>query len=164
MAISKPGAIPIRQIIPPQLRYFRIDSYTSTGVLDVNSNPVQWTYEVTEMRKSGVGYAAWVVKLSGWSGVADNFLEDANDGTGRQQSGVDHDAVSPDWEMQPIQISSIHPAVFVRVPYGNPDECWLVPFRGEDGSGIFFSGSGQYKVLQLDGNDDPVWDYVRLHA
>ena len=25
------------------------------------------------------------------------------------------------------------------------------------------AGEGQYKVLQLDENDDPIWDYVRAH-
>jgi len=27
----------------------------------------------------------------------------------------------------------------------------------------FPSGSGQYKVLQLNGADEPAWDYVRAH-
>lgn len=26
------------------------------------------------------------------------------------------------------------------------------------------AGTGQYKVLQLDGSNEPIWDYVRMHA
>jgi len=139
MPRSRP--IPQQQIIPTGVYFFRIDSAAAQSASnDDGGNPTQWIYQVTQMYKSGTGYTQWTAMTGGYSGNGYNFLEDANDGSGRQQNGVDHDTGtmyqdSTSFAMQPLQTNSIHPGVFLFAPSGSTPvvEVWLMPYSGEDG-------------------------------
>jgi hypothetical protein len=121
--------------VPVALRYWKITSSNSTGVEDSNSNPVQWTYAVTEVRKLTVGYGGWSVKDEDVSYTGYNFLEDANTGVGRQQNGINHDGdYPPNYQMYPLQDDSIHPGVFLVEQSNGDIEVWLMPYSAEDGT------------------------------
>jgi hypothetical protein len=141
--MPNPKPVTVQQIIPRGIRNFKITASTATGINDADGNPVQWTYTVSEVYKSGLGYGNWTVRPIGESFTeytnSYNFLEDANDGTGVQQNGVDHDSTHypTNFQMMPLQTNSIHPGVVVNAHDADGNtvyEIWLMPFNGEDGA------------------------------
>ena len=126
----------IRRTAQHTVQVFKITDSDATGVVDADGNSVQWTYDVSEATKGAKGYGKWTLRDGGFTGLGYNFLEDGNDGTGRQQTGIDHNSAdyrAANWQMQRLQTISFHPGILVR----NTDsdlECWLMPYSGEDGT------------------------------
>lgn len=120
-------------------RFIRITASEATDATDANDNPVQWVYDAEEVEKTSAGYGGWTKKTGGWSGKAYNFLEDQNDGSGRQANMVDHDgsAYPSGFKMEPMLNNTPVPAILVPVQDGEDVviEAWFMPVpNGEDGT------------------------------
>jgi hypothetical protein len=119
----------------------RIDGATATSLTDGKSNPVRWTYSATEVEKTAAGYGGWSDKPGGFSGTAYHGIEEANDGSGTEATGADHDATlytDSGFAMTPIQTGAVVPAWLVYA--GGATEAWIVGLIGEWGT--CSSGSG----------------------
>jgi len=181
MAKPRLKSVPAQQIIPDgltayhlqdvnvrPLKYssitytvFSIAGATVTGLEDANDNPVQWTYNLTEVVKVSPGYGigeanGWFKKPGGFSafeasgpiyGVGYNSMENYNTGVGRQGTGIDHDGDNypTTYQMQPLQTNSIWPGIIVAFDqYWDkrlyPDqsellyEGWVFGVNAEDGT------------------------------
>jgi len=128
-------------------RFGKIISATAGTIVDANTNPVQWTYELHEVYKTARGYttsaaAVWTVlpEGAGFRGTAYNFGEDGNAGTGRQMNGIDHDGADypAGFKMQALQVNAIVPFTVILAGDGSgsfTQEAWIFPVpNGEDGT------------------------------
>ena len=124
------------------LRMAVIDSATPTATVDTNGDPVQWDYEITEVEKTGAGYAvsAWSSIEGGYSGPAFHMAEAVNSASDPQGNGVDHSGADyPEgFTMQPLPVGLPVPVTTVQVTEEGESpvlEYWILPIpNGEDGT------------------------------
>jgi hypothetical protein len=126
----------------PVVRFGKVIAATADDIVDANTNPVGWFYELHQVYKGARGKAGWRVcdEGTGYRGVAYNLAEENNTGTGRQMNGVDHDGSDypAGFEMQPLQVGAIVAFIMVMAPDldagGYKPEAWILPWpNGEDG-------------------------------
>ena len=117
-----------------ELIWVSVDSSGSaaTGVNDTNGNPVQWKYTVTEQVKNAAGYGGWTDKDGGFTGTAYNLIEDANDGSGMQSHGINHDNINSGFNMSPIPDGTMLRAQLLRTA-GSTLEAWVSYVNNVDG-------------------------------
>lgn len=146
------------RIVPRQgnnRRFGIIKGSTATGVQDTDSNDIQWTYTMSEVYKSAVGYGDGTVadifttlnsgtgNGYGWiedSGIAYNFAELGNSTAGVQGNGIDIDNASySDTSFQFIACPDDTIVEFVEFLVDNSDGAqtreawfyWHTPVDGE---------------------------------
>lgn len=115
-------------------RYGIIKTSTATGIEDDDDNDIQWTYTISEVFKTLVGYGNGAFTdinadgaKYGWtedSGIAYNFAEEKNSTSGVQGNGIDIDNDS-------YTGTSFE---FIPCPVGTIVEFGLFPVANADGS------------------------------
>lgn len=93
-------AIDTREPRPKRTFWARI-----TGAQAVNTN--QWRYTAEEAAKLGPGHQGWQTKPGGRTGDAYNLRENANDGSGLEDDGIDHDRLPGTFAMQPAPTGAL---------------------------------------------------------
>ena len=128
-----------RRMVAP-VRYFRITTASAVGASDdSNGNPTQWVYQCQEIYKAAAGYDQWTDTPAGqgYSGSAYNFIEDQNDGSGRQGNGIKHGASSypSGFQMRRCPMHTRVAGVIVPTPSGSETmfEMWFSYVNSEDG-------------------------------
>ena len=119
----------LRQVDPFIAQLERIESSIFpgkiTGTTGVATN--QWTYNITEQRKTAQGYGGWSDLNGGRVVVARNTIENMNTGSGIEGNGVDHDGsafTSTNFQMMPAPAGVI---VFVHQINFTPSDAPPLP-------------------------------------